>query len=203
MEPENGKTSADISTVESDIDLVPEIEDILLSINKTITCLLRLSMAFQNPFPHDIFVRSKHTDTSYFEEHDINHVKEKFPTMNPDLAERLGRGISYRRQYFKYREAHHTSISADPGDGEGDDRSTLASSIPNMFMDDKILTENIGIVDDDERSNSVCTHTSFATFDADSGHTKVPPLPAAAEDGPFECPFCHMMIQASSRDSWK
>lgn len=203
MEPENGKTTADMSTVESDIDLVSEIEDILLSINKTITCLLRLSMAIRNPFPHDRFVRSKHIDTSYFEKHDINHVKEKFPTMDLDLAERLGKGISYRRQYFKYREARHTSTSAEPGDGEGDGRSTLASSVPNRFKDDKILMENIGIVNDDERSNSVFTHTSFATFDADSGHIKVPPLPAASEDGPFECPFCYMIIQASSRDSWK
>lgn len=203
MEPENDEMTVNVLTDESNIDLLPEIEDILLSINKSITCLLRLSTAIRNPFPHDRFSWSKHADTSYFEKHDINHVKEMFPAMDPDLVERLGKGISYRRQYFTYREACHISMSLKPGDGEGDGESAPASSIPNRVKDDKVLRENIGLVDDDERSNSVFTQTSFATSVTDSEHAKVPPVPAASENGPFECPFCYMIIETSSRDSWK
>ena len=78
---------------------------------EVITCLLRLSVAIQNPTPHDQFMASGQIDTSYFELFDISHVQGKFPDAEEYLITRLGKAISRRRQYLKYREEHHKKLA--------------------------------------------------------------------------------------------
>lgn len=67
-------------------------------------------MAVREPAPESQHRSMITVDKSYFEEHDIMHVKEKFPGCANDLAERLGRAISGRRQYLSYREEHRAYL---------------------------------------------------------------------------------------------
>ena len=88
-----------------------EIQQLMSATTETITLLLRLVVAIRNPAPHDQCIESAEIETPDFEEHDINHVRQKFPYAERFLVQRLGRAISRRRQYLKYRQAHKAKLS--------------------------------------------------------------------------------------------
>ncbi|KAH8890590.1 hypothetical protein GQ53DRAFT_613633, partial [Thozetella sp. PMI_491] len=179
-----------------------ELEQISTSVTDVVNCLLRLSVSIRNPAPHDRFVESLRSDTSHFEPYDIGHVREAFNLLEEYLVERLGKANSRRRQYFEYRKNHHDKLAyglEDAGDIAA--QSTIASSIPEQLKD-HISAIQAPRVFEDDHSESGATQTSFATA-ADSKNRRVPSLPEAAYLGPFECPFCFMMISVTGRASWK
>ncbi|KLU86153.1 hypothetical protein MAPG_05172 [Magnaporthiopsis poae ATCC 64411] len=168
-----------------------------------VDCLLRLSTTIRNPAPHDRFAATHPADASHFEPWDIQHVQSKFPTIEPWLADRLGKAISMRRQYLRYRESHHAKLSQglDDPDHAGNERDyTVASSIPEDMKDRP--TAKPAIFEDD-RSDAGASETSYATSVANSNALKIPPMPEKAHAGPFQCPFCYMMIMATDRVAWK
>ncbi|KAJ4276245.1 hypothetical protein NW764_009709 [Fusarium oxysporum] len=180
-----------------------EFNQISVDIADEVNCLLRLSVAIRNPAPHDRFIKSHSIDTSHYETFDIQHVSSKFRTIEPLLAERLGKAISRRRQFFNYRLAHRTKLSQGLTH-EGGDAETIASSLPEYLKDvarggQPLPINAIG----DEGSDSGCSQTSYATSLADLDQCRIPPLPKDSSEGPFECPFCHTIIVANTRSSWK
>ncbi|KAI1429727.1 hypothetical protein F5Y12DRAFT_333535 [Xylaria sp. FL1777] len=190
-----------------EVDEETEVIEIAADIGDIIGCLLRLSVSIRNPAPHDHFMSSKFIDTSYFEEYDVEHVKAKLPRVNPALARRLGKAISQRRQYFKYREAHHHKLNAgldlDSKRSVAGAQSTIASSIPTALKDGEKSHPAFGQLNEEERSNSGASQTSYASSGPESGRLKIPPLPKQAGDGPFECLFCYMMISVSTTIQWR
>lgn len=185
-----------------------ELTQIMTDVVDIIDCLLRLSVSVQNPAPHDRFKAATLTDTSFYEAPDIQHVREKFTSAQEWLVERLGKAISHRRQYFRYRDTHHQKLASGLEDPETDLRlgqSTVASSIPQNL---KTLNTSgglavFGVLDEDQRSDTGHSQTSYATSRADSERLRVPKIPKEYSRGAFECPFCFMMIVASNPDAWK
>ena len=192
----------------ADVEDQTELKQLQSSMVETVTLLLRLSMAIRSPAPHDQFMRSSNVDTSHFEEFDVMHVREKFPRAEEYLVTRLGRAISRRRQYLRYREAHHKKLRYGlevPENRTQDShteiipQSTVASSLPTVLkeMDYLDLSEDSG-------SEAGFSEASTATSANDTMKLRVPPLPKAAQDGmPFECPLCFMIISVRSTRSWK
>uniref|UniRef100_A0A0D2Y9H0 Prion-inhibition and propagation HeLo domain-containing protein n=1 Tax=Fusarium oxysporum (strain Fo5176) TaxID=660025 RepID=A0A0D2Y9H0_FUSOF len=91
------------------------------------------------------------------------HVSSKFRTIENLLAERLGKAIIRRRQFFNYRLAHRTKLSQGLTH-EGGDAETIASSLPEYLKDvarggQPLPINAIG----DEGSDSGCSQTSYAT----------------------------------------
>lgn len=199
-----------------------ELRQLMISVHDTITFLLRLSMAIRNPAPHDQYMNSARIDTSHFEGFDVKHVGDKFPKISERVAVILGKAISRRREYFRYRESHNKKLSdglvtevpevvlqsgqsAAPeanqdGKTEIVPQSTVASSIPQEVKADSFYLD----LEEDQQSESGFTQTSFATSAGGFQELKVPPMPKEARDGnPFPCPFCFMIISVGSRRSWK
>lgn len=180
-----------------------EMEQITVGIKDVVDNLLRLNMAIKNPAPHDRFAAGFDVNTvSVYEVHDSNHVKNKFPHLDPVVAERLGKSLSRRRQYFKYRKEHHENkargIEAENDDDHGAVASTVASSIPDYLKDGGSPRRYAGEYDVDFASQ-----TSFASSVAQDGQLHIPLIPTEAADGPFQCPFCFMIITAKDRREWK
>ncbi|KAI0438667.1 hypothetical protein F4803DRAFT_534152 [Xylaria telfairii] len=185
-----------------DAQVLEALEDVA----DIIGCLLRLSVSIRNPAPHDHFMSSKFIDTSHFEEYDVEHVKAKLLHIQPTLAHRLGKAISQRRQYFRYREAHHQKLNAglDVTSKRSEvGASTMASSIPNALKDSGSSHPEFSRLEEEDMSDSCGSHTSYATSSPQSGRLKIPSLPEQARNGPFECPFCYMMISVSTTIQWK
>lgn len=137
--------------------------------------------------------------TEYFEPWDIKHVQEKFAGVDLAIANRLGKAMSQRRQYFKYREEHHHKLASGLDENENEaDKTTIASSIPEHMKDklDAVASRN-----DDNRSEF--SMTSYALSSANPDQLRVPPIPKEYVDGPFLCPLCHMIIEIDTRHGWK
>lgn len=200
-----------------------ELIQIFDSVVDSTTRLLRLSITIRNPAPHDRFLRAKATSAKHNEPWDVQHARDKFPQADPELAERLGKALSQRRQYFKYRESHHgrlahglvqTGKDEEPG-GFDDDHdaktqtvfSTLASSLPLHLRspaDDRPEKElEPAVLDEDQTSETGVSQTSFATSTSTPNILRIPQLPKKASDGPFECQFCYMIISAPNSRAWK
>jgi len=185
-----------------------ELQQLMSDIAETVTCLLRLSMVIRNPAPHDQFLKSIDIDTSYYEEFDTSHVREKFPNAQEHLIARLGRAISRRRQYLKYREMHHKKlalgIDIDPSATQDTHteilpQSTIASSLPTALKS----VDHIDL-DGDSQSESGISDASSATTTNYTTKLHLPPLPKEAQDGsPFECPLCYMIISIRKTRSWR
>ncbi|KAF5685235.1 zinc finger transcription factor ace1 [Fusarium circinatum] len=178
-----------------------ELSQIFAAIVEDMNCLFRLSVSIHNPSPHDRFKKACFTDTSGYEPFDVQHVCNKLSKAPKSIAERLGKAISRRRQYFKYRELHHDKLASGLElKGKDQMQSTVASSLPSKLN----VTLPISLGEDvDDASDTGISQTSWATSAAHPEKRRIPALPAEARNGPFECPFCFMMISVSSRNHWK
>lgn len=180
-----------------------EMEQIAYNVSDCVNCLLRLSVTLRNPAPHDRFAASVPADVSHYEFFDIKHVQDKFQKVDSILAQKLGNAISRRRQYFKYRESHRLKLARGlDAEDQADGKSTIASSIPgNATSPD--FDNTLPTINEDAASDAGISQTSFASSLTDTDILRIPPLPKSAESGPFECPFCFMIITATNRVSWK
>ncbi|GJN66311.1 hypothetical protein PLICBS_000328 [Purpureocillium lilacinum] len=146
MDPNWSPSSNEEDSTESELD------QISVDVVDVVNCLLRLSAAIRNPAPHDRFAASHFTDTSHYELFDIRHVQSKFNDIDAILAERLGKAISRRRQYFKYREAHHMKLSRGLDLHRAADATTTAGSADpqtNHHSDEHSFVEETLEMDDE------------------------------------------------------
>ncbi|RYO82529.1 hypothetical protein DL766_007583 [Monosporascus sp. MC13-8B] len=184
-----------------------ELDQLCADIADIISSLLRLSMSIRNPAPHDRFISTEYANAKYYNHFDIQHVQAKYKDAGNDLVRRLGEAISRRRQYFNYRKSHHAKLSRgidfDEGRTEACAKSTVASSIPLGMKDPGKSVPGFGELDEDDRSDTGISLTSYATTAPDSQKLRVPPLPKQYIKGPFECPFCFMLISVANRLQWK
>ncbi|KAK4192364.1 hypothetical protein QBC35DRAFT_520240 [Podospora australis] len=185
---------------------VTELNQIATEVADVINCLTRLNVAIRNPAPHQRFIDSKLTDTASYEPWDIRHVESKFSQAKPWLVERLGKLISRRRQYFRYRESHHAKLSAglEVADSKLQDSETVASSIPSALKDIHAtgLASQTILVDD--QSDAGVSETSYGASTSSNAKTlKIPPLREEHHRGPFQCPYCYMMVAVEDRIAWE
>lgn len=189
-----------------------ELRHLLSQIGGVIDCLLRLSVAISNPAPHDRFKSRVDSQVEIkYESSDIQDVRAKFPHLDRVIAERLGRALTKRRKYFKYRHDRHYRLKQRL-DGDGDDASkvaatTVAPSLPqhlkstsNVYLDAAENLELQGEVIDDDSGAPV---TSYAASTRNQSELRVPPIPEEYVKGPFLCPFCYVYISVESRHEWK
>ncbi|KAL9116232.1 MAG: hypothetical protein Q9227_000603 [Pyrenula ochraceoflavens] len=186
-----------------------ELGQLRSSMGETVTLLLRLSMAIHSPAPHDQFMKSINIDTSHFEKYDIIHVRQKFPQAKEYLVDRLGKAISRRRQYLKYREEHHRKLAHGVEITENSFQDTSCTEvIPQTTVASSLQTalKNMNRLDfiEDSGSETGFSGISTETSASDLSMLRAPPLPKEAQDNsPFECPLCFTIISVRNTRSWR
>ncbi|RBR15504.1 hypothetical protein FVER53590_09428 [Fusarium verticillioides] len=168
---EGSDPDSEDSSTDSDLDSdenTPEtrLSTLCTDIAEAIDCLLRLSLAIANPAPHERFRKlgaGPDEDISFYEAHDVRYVQDKFPNISKNLPDILGKFITRRRQFFKYRESHHAKLAEGLDQATHKDTSrtevvpnTVASSLPEHF-------KRSGVIDEDNRSDMAMSETSYAT----------------------------------------
>jgi hypothetical protein len=175
----------------------------LADIGHVIDCLLRLSITIRNPAPHDQFMSHVGAEILIdYEQYDIEHVQEKFPRMESKLTEKLGRAMTSRRFFFKYRKEDYARISGgivdDPSPAEDGNETTVVSSVPGHHID--------GLGENSSRELDARSDISGATYAPSLNNQeelRVPPIPKRYLNGPFLCPFCYLIIKVHSMNDWK
>jgi hypothetical protein len=191
-----------------------EIQQLFLAVVGANTSLFKLSTVIRSSPPQDSYNKAASVypyDTKY----DINHVWEKYPAArkrNPWLIDRLGKAITRRRQYLRYREEHREKPSRTWKRSENESASqrdlpqaALAPTTATTYVANKpVQIENF--------SDGGGSQTSYATTVSEdaSNNISVPPPPAKSTDGmrfeygkPFECPYCHTIQIVATRSAWK
>ncbi|KAK1499251.1 hypothetical protein CTAM01_07172 [Colletotrichum tamarilloi] len=183
-------------------DIIADLDVYIESFPDIINCLMRLIITIQNPAPWDRFIDSKRTDTSMFEAYDIQHVSAKFEGIDSQLAQRLGKAISRRRQYFKYRELRHEKLSRQMDEqADANVTDTISSTVASSFYNH---SKPLPQIYDFSESQDVASVTSYdASTLEDAQERSVPDLPKEAYDGPFECQFCFMIVDIRDTRAWR
>ncbi|KAF2126814.1 hypothetical protein P153DRAFT_70755 [Dothidotthia symphoricarpi CBS 119687] len=191
-----------------------ELGQLVSNVAEINTCLMRLSMAIRNPAPHDQFNNSSQIDVAHYESFDIEHVRGKFPDASEHLIDRLGKAISRRRQYLRYRQEHRERLAYDLEEQPQEIaikyrttvtapstkiKSTVASSIPIVVKASNSVIE----LSHNHFYEDVLSQTSYASSANDSIRLRPPQLPTDGQDGdPFECPLCFRFTSVRQVTAW-
>ncbi len=217
---DSGSDSSEDDAQRSEMPATTELEQLVSNMTEINTCLMRLSISIRNPAPHDQFKESTNIDMTHYEDFDIAHVRGKFPDAEDYLIIRLGKAISRRRQYLRYREEHRKrleqglerhiesfesvslqEIAQDltaPSESE-QAVSTVASSLPSNVKD-VVSTAEFDVISFQEDTLS---QTSYASSACDPTRLRPPPLPEQGVDGnPFECPLCLRFTSIQQTAAW-
>lgn len=118
-----------------------ELQQLTQSIIKLVANLFKISTVIRKGnISQDRLLRSSRIDVSYYEPFDVQHAKNKFPSANDALIDRLGKAISRRRQYLKYREQHHEKL-ANPNQSSTASTRPQKDSQPLREADSKATSE--------------------------------------------------------------
>ena len=85
-----------------------EMPRLLESIKLTISCLYRIPI--RKPAPLDRLKHKISLESSCYQHFDVFYTRDKFPKLDPDVATRLGKMITRRRQMLYYRGAHGKNL---------------------------------------------------------------------------------------------
>lgn len=164
---------------------------------------MRLSLTIRHPAPHEQFLGREPGLVDYFLASNVDHVRNKFPRLPEQVRTRLGKALTHRRLFFRYRESHDSRLNEglDDESHAGESRSgvtTEASWIP------KDKSDADGIHHDLIRDDiSEISATSYAPSTAGTVDLRVPRIPSAYVDGPFQCPYCRLPVEIEDRYHWK
>lgn len=194
----------------------------LASIQRVTTCLYRLPI--RRPAPMDRLKDRSTDSTACFHFFDISYVKDKFPALDSDVAARLAKMITRRRQLLEYRRSHQQNISGSIHIGQGQQnfpvirnniqgstsgksdsghrtlqsKATTLPQLPPPELHHLLAPSIVG----SEALDSVLA--SEATREL---KIEVPPRPQNKKDGSFKtsfcCSYCQMAVTISTDDKWK
>lgn len=189
-----------------------EIQELRESLATNINCLFQMSMLVRKPAQHDVYLGSRYADVAAFEPFDYNHVRDKFPNADEALVKRLGKAITRRRKYLKYRERHATKLrqgisEVDPKACDVNDTQegeTVENSMGSILSDTMATEfEQRNIDFEDKASDTGISQTSYAPTLLVGGNIAIPPPPKNSLGRvPFECPYCFCVITIEGTRSW-
>jgi hypothetical protein len=182
-----------------------DFEQVLLQVKNDVNCLMRLAVTIRNPAPHEQFKLRMPALVSSFDASHTEHVLHKFPRLQYEIAERLGKALTYRRLFLQYREDHHErlkeGIDVENQYEKGGSRGGVTTEASWLPKDDPENDEPRPRVWRDDISEQ--TGTSYAPSCVDDSELRVPRIPPEYTDGPFLCPYCFLPISIENRYQWK
>jgi hypothetical protein len=81
------------------------------AIRDIVSSLYKIATVIRRPPPSDSHTKSLGIDVHYFAEFDQSYVCDKFPSADPEVLARLGKGITRHRQLLKYCDVHNLKIN--------------------------------------------------------------------------------------------
>jgi hypothetical protein len=196
-------------------NMTSDLEQLFSAIRTANTHLMKLSVVIRNSLARDDYLKAA-ARYNFDPKYDIGHVKEKHGSARTSrewLTDRLGKAITRRRQYLKYRQDHHGKLSKDWDDitekTEEKPEKTVASTKSTTSIESNVLIEKAG----SGVAESLGSQTSYEpTTIGDSTVTRLnaPPHPKLAFEGvpfrfgePFQCPYCYTEQTVKNRSDWK
>ncbi|ERF69949.1 hypothetical protein EPUS_05493 [Endocarpon pusillum Z07020] len=176
----------------------PELDLITIDIAQIVDCLYRISISLRAHSSVNRYAKAAAFDTSSFLPFDTEYVREKFPEAKNQLCSRMGKAISKRRQYLKYRE-HHAAKLAQGLPEHKDINIALSETTASTFIDPLAtpeITRREAESADISNIADTMSETTYTTILGDSERLRLPRMPKEASIGQaFECPLCRKIVQ--------
>lgn len=194
----------------------------MAAISDFTTGLYRISMVLRKATPRDRYSKAA-SAVAFLPDFDIDYVRNKFPTANTWLIERLGKANARRREYFKYCETHRESLASLPpsedtpapsGPRQGTRRDETAtrseahfsfvpSTSASTYIEQYQRPGSDNMMVNHAEEVSVKSYAKSIVFPGNEGLT-LPPRPKESENGsPFECPYCYMIQEVDGDHVWR
>lgn len=181
-----------------------EIQQLRRNVATIINCLFEMSILVRRPAQHDVRMGSRDADLASYEWADIRHVRDKFPKADEEIVSHLGRAITRRRRYLKYRERHAAKLKQGI-DKEGGDNINDLEHNQSEVLSETVATnfQSLNIRLEDHVSESGFTQTSYASSLISGNRITIPAPPQISQNStPFECPYCFFIIIVKNTKSW-
>lgn len=161
---------------------------------------------------------------------DHRHVAEKFPKVQREqwLCDRLAHAITMRRRFVRYAQRHQKRIAHDPTEAPvvqpmhlraqlAPSHSQKSGSAPNTMATTALSTAASTLypqkiaemdldrleVDDDDNMSQATSFISEASPNDEYTSEVIALDKLAKYHEPFECPYCHGMVQFRNQRAWK
>jgi hypothetical protein len=95
-----------------DAVMTSDLDQLFMAIKNSNSSLMKITMVIRNSPARDDYLKAA-SRYRFDPRYDIGHVKEKHGSAKRSsdwLLERLGKALTRRRQYLKYREEHHGKL---------------------------------------------------------------------------------------------
>ncbi|RDW77569.1 hypothetical protein BP6252_05622 [Coleophoma cylindrospora] len=201
------------------------LQELFAAMKLSNSSLMKMSMVIRKSPGRDDYLKAA-TRYNFDPIWDIGHVKEKHGNSRGSsewLLQRLGRAITRRRQYLKFRQEHYDKLSKDDeGPLAPETQTTTNSQAPRTlaltkattFIQNEASFVNTGQdIDMDMDTGSFATQTSYDVTtrgETSQGELRPPPQPQYAFPGvlfefgePFMCPYCWTEEVVQNRAAWK
>ncbi|KAK5987005.1 hypothetical protein PT974_11120 [Cladobotryum mycophilum] len=205
----------DVDSGSDEADEPPDEAHMIMDlISDDIKTLFRIGVLVRKSAPDTRFERALRSSKFVFpESFDVDYVKAKHPKMSSKehdwLAERLGKGITKRRQFIKYCRDHKARLAVDdvPLDIalKAEAATTLRlSSKATTLKFDTLLPELYVDVEEEEENDDTISFISTSTATSALSVLKLPRLSDISQNGePFECPLCFTLQSTKGEAAWR
>ncbi|KAF4628213.1 hypothetical protein G7Y89_g9937 [Cudoniella acicularis] len=200
-------------------EIVSNLDEQIKAIIASNASLMKLSIVIRSSATRDDYIKAATRFNTWNPYPDISHVREKYGSAKQStdwLLERLGKAITKRRQFLKYRVEHNEKMAGGGDDDETKrekpEKTIVASTKATTFIGENVL-QNVRTAGSDT-GNSFGSQTSYerTVFGSDGAPKMltVPPPPKFAFPGvpfeygePFQCPYCFTEQIAKNKPAWK
>ena len=195
------------------------LQELLKAILASIYSLMKLSILIRSSPNRDDYVKAASRYNTWSAYPDIGHVREKYGSAaysQPWLLDRLGKTITRRRQFLKYRVEHHEKMTVEKEViemPEKPDKSMVASTKATTFVaHESSIVPNAPKPISEAGSFGSLTSYDPTVFGMDGAPTllTVPSPPKMAFPDvefvygePFQCPYCFTEQIVKNKSMWK
>lgn len=183
--------------LEEDNDMT-DIQMLFQSLRNTINLLFQISMSIRRPADHDRLLGVKIKDESYFEPWAQQHISHKFPNAAGPIIPRLSAAMARQKAVLKYFERHRAKLGRGLSD-DGDIGTQLSETVATEMV---LAEDHLQFLE--TNSNSGISQTSYAPSIFTSNESLSVPNPPkeSADETPFECPYCCLVIKIKGKKDW-
>lgn len=113
-----------------------ELEQLCGSVVHIIDCLFKESSRVRNAARHSHLTEEQPIDVSAFEQHDRDHVRDKYLEADKVLVHGFGNASTRRRKILAYRERHRAKLSIEIGSVQNSSSKEHASQPADILTTD-------------------------------------------------------------------
>ncbi|KGO70065.1 hypothetical protein PEX1_068390 [Penicillium expansum] len=198
VEDENDAIFFEDSELELEDNDMTDIQMLFQSLRNTINLLFQMSMAIRRPADHDRLLGVKIKDESYFELWAQKHISHKFPNAKNSIIPRLSAAMARQKAVLKYFARHRAKLGKGLSN-DGDTGTQLSETVATEVV---LAEDHLQFLE--TNSTSGISETSYAPsiFTSNESLSFPNPPKKSADENPFECPYCCLVIKIKGKKDW-